>query len=399
MKNNPSELALLGGSPLFGTRLFVGRPNLAPTAELLTEIGAVLDSRWLSNDGPQLKAFESELATTLGVKHCVAVCNATIGLLLLLRALALKGEGIVPSFTFIATVHAVQWSGLRPVFCDVLPDTHTLDPAQVATLISPDTSAILGVHLWGQACEIETLAALAQQHRLALIFDAAHALLSRWQGRLIGAFGQAEVFSFHATKFVNSLEGGAITTDDDQLAEKLRLMRNFGFVDYDQIEALGLNAKMNEICAAVGRSSLTYSADFLARNRENYQHYRAQLSKIPGVSLLALSTQSNFQYVVVQIDAQTFGLSRDQVVEILHAEQVIARRYFYPGAHRVSPYRELYPQRSPLPVTEQLAAEVLILPTGTGISSTEIETLCAFLNWLQTQAREVQLALNQQIQA
>ncbi|PIQ29146.1 dTDP-4-dehydro-6-deoxyglucose aminotransferase [bacterium (Candidatus Blackallbacteria) CG17_big_fil_post_rev_8_21_14_2_50_48_46] len=390
-KQSLSDLALFGGDPLFHEKRFVGRPNLAPSEEILAEIRTVLESRWLSNDGPQLKAFEAELADTLGVKHCLAVSNATLGLELLFKALDLHGEVIVPSFTFVATVHALQWLGIQPVFCDILPETHTLDPQAVERLITPQTSAILGVHLWGQACEVEALEALAKKYQLKLIFDAAHALGCQYKGRMIGGLGQAEVFSLHATKFVNSLEGGIITTQDSALAERLRLMRNFGFVDYDQVVELGINAKMNEICATVGRSSLRYAQTFIAQNRRNYQALKQATQGIPGLKLLPLPETSNFQYLVLELDPAGFGLHRDSVVELLHAENVIARRYFYPGCHRLKPYLQLYPEAGKqLPVTEAIAEKVMVLPTGMAVSSEEINTLGNFLSWIQNQAAEIQ---------
>jgi len=389
------DLAQFGGAPLFAEKRFVGRPNLAPTDEILTDIRTILDQRWLSNDGPYLKEFEAQLAQSLGVKHCIAVSNGTIGLELLIRALNLTGEVIVPSFTFIATVHALQWLGLTPVFCDILPETHTLDPQSVKALITPRTSAILGVHLWGLPCEIEALETLAEQHGLTLIFDAAHALLCDYHGRKLGNFGHAEVFSFHATKFVNSLEGGAITTNDDTLAERLRLMRNFGFVDYDQVEALGINAKMNEVCAAVGLSSLRYSSTFVAHNRNNYNLYQTQLEKLPGLKLLPLPENSNFQYVVLELETAKFGLSRDQLVQLLHAENLIARRYFYPGCHRAKPYVALYPTAGKhLPVTEALTEKVLLLPTGTAVSAEMIEAIGELVAFIQAHAAEIQQALS-----
>lgn len=394
VKDNCSDLALFGGPPLFMEPLFVGRPNLAPREEILAEIGQVLDSRRLSNDGPQLQALEAELAEALAVEHCIAVSNATLGLALLIRALNLQGEVIVPSFTFIATVHVLQWLGLKPVFCDVLPQTHTLDPAAVQALLSPRTAAILGVHLWGQPCAVDALQALAEAQGIPLLFDAAHALLCHHRGYPLGRFGRAEVFSLHATKFVNSLEGGVITTQDSALAERLRLMRNFGFAGHDQIVELGINAKMNEVCAAVGRSSLRYAAQFIAHNRENYQVWQRVLAAVPGLTLLPLPQDSNFQYVVVEVAASEFGLSRDQLLRLLHAERLIARRYFYPGSHRVVPYCDLDPEAGKrLPVTEALTEKVLVLPTGTAVSAALIEQAGALLAWVHSQAETLRSRL------
>lgn len=387
VKHSYSDLAFFGGTPLFTPPLCVGRPNLAPREEILTEIAQILDSHRLSNNGPQVQAFELELAEALQVKHCIAVSNATLGLQLLIRALGLQGEVIVPSFTFISTVHALYWLGLKPVFCDVSPQTHTLDPKAVQQLLSSQTAAILGVHLWGQACAIEELEALAQAQGIPLLFDAAHALLCRSNKYPIGRFGQAEVFSLHATKFVNSLEGGVITTQDEALAERLRLMRNFGLVDHDHVAEIGINAKMHEISAAVGRTSLRHAAEFIAHNRKNYYAWQRALASVPGLTLLPLPEGSNFQYVVVEVNPSEFGLSRDQLMQLLHAEQLIARRYFYPGCHRAWPYCELEPEVGQrLPVTELLAQTVLVMPTGTAVSEEDIRLAGELLAWIHRQA-------------
>src|SRR5215210_7977712 len=199
--NRFRRLAVLGGAPAFSEKLFVGRPNLGNKARLLEFVSDILESGWLTNNGSYLREFERRIAGLIGVKHCIAVCNATIGLEIAIRALDLQGEVIVPSFTFAATAHALQWQGITPIFCDVNPITHSLDPHDVERRITPRTTGIIGVHLWGNACNTESLELIARKHRLRLLFDAAHAFGCSREGRMIGNFGEAEVFSFHATKF------------------------------------------------------------------------------------------------------------------------------------------------------------------------------------------------------
>lgn len=374
-KRHVGDLALFGGAPLFGELRHVGRPNIGDRAKFIERVNGMFDRRWLTNNGPNVIEFEERLAEFTGAPHVVAVCNATIGLELAFRALGLSGEVIVPSFTFVATAHALQWLGLTPVFCDVDPLTHTIDPAKVEELITPRTTAILGVHTWGRACDIEALQDIAGRHGLRLIFDAAHAFACSHHGAMVGSFGDAEIFSFHATKFMNSFEGGAITTRDPILAERLRRMRNFGFSGLDNVTTAGTNGKMSEISAAMGLTSLESVDEFIAVNRRNYNLYRGEIKGISGIDLYELpdNDKTNFQYVVTKVNPVRAGLNRDQFVELLFSEGVMARRYFYPGLHNVEPYRSESPGvAARLPVTEALTREVMQLPTGTAMSEDDI---------------------------
>ena len=211
------QLSIVTGRPAFSEMLHVGRPNLGDQERLLARIKDMLDRRYLTNNGPFVQDLEARIAEYVGVRHCVAMCNATIALEIAIRALGLKGEVVLPSLTFIATAHALQWQEITPVFADIVPGTHHLDPEQVERVITPRTTGIIGVHLWGQACDVEGLAEIARRRNLALMFDAAHAFGCSHGGRMIGGFGEAEVFSFHATKFFNSFEGGAVVTNNDEL--------------------------------------------------------------------------------------------------------------------------------------------------------------------------------------
>jgi dTDP-4-amino-4,6-dideoxygalactose transaminase len=376
------NLALAGNGPAFAAPLHVGRPNVGDRSALHRRIDAALDRVWLTNNGPLVQEFEGRLKELTGVRHCIPVCNATVGLEIAIRALDLSGEVIVPSFTFIATAHALQWQRIKPVFCDIAPNSHHIDPSSVEKLITPRTTAILGVHLWGQACEVEALGAIARRHRLEVLYDAAHALGCSYGGRMIGTFGRAEVFSFHATKFVNTFEGGAIATNDDDLAAKIRLMVNFGFAGLDRVVYIGTNGKMSEISAAMGLTGLDCMEYFTSVNYQNYKHYRGCLSGLPGVTLLApdSSGKSNFQYIVLEIDALEAGIHRDDIMAVLHSENVLARRYFYPGCHRMEPYCSLDPLASErLQWTERLVNRILILPTGTAVSTSDIELIATLI--------------------
>lgn len=390
-----TELAIFGGKPAFDeeNKLVVGRPNIGDRDELFRLVGEALDRRWLTNAGPLVKDFEQRLADYLGVKHCVTVCNATIGLEIASRALGLTGEVITPSFTFIATAHSLQWLGLKPVFCDVDPETHNLDPAQIEKLITDKTSGILAVHLWGRPCAVEQLTEIAERHNLALIFDAAHALGCSYRDGMIGSFGDVEVFSFHATKFFNTFEGGALTTNDDELAHRMRLMRNFGFADYDEVDSVGTNGKMSEVCAAMGLVSLNSVDNFVTVNKRNYDLYGDELARVDGVKVIEYdeTERNNFQYIVLQIAAGPEGLSREELRLALWKENVFARRYFYPGCHRMAPYKDngVYD----LPVTEQLADELLLMPNGTAVSEDDIRKICRMIGLMMAHPHEIRSKL------
>jgi dTDP-4-amino-4,6-dideoxygalactose transaminase len=364
----------------------------------MARVERILDARWFTNHGPSVLELEAALARHLGVKHCISVCNATVGLEIAIRALGMQGEVIVPSLTFVATAHALQWQQIRPVFCDIDPVTHLIDPLQVERLITPRTTGILGVHLWGRPCNVDALQAIADRHGLQLLFDAAHAFGCSHQGRMVGNFGRAEVFSFHATKFFNSFEGGAITTNDDEVAQKLRLMTNFGFAGYDNVVHIGTNGKMSEVAAAMGLTSLESVDEFVAVNRRNHEIYRERLGSIPGLKLCCFDgdEHNNYQYVVVEVTPEPDGATRDDFVTALWAENVMVRKYFWPGCHLMEPYRTLYPDDAMrLPHTEAVAAKLLILPTGTAMQAEDIQHLCDLLALLVSQGPRLRLRLSQ----
>lgn len=376
-----ADLAIFGRPPAFADALHVGRPNIGDRERFLARLNDILDRRWLTNHGKYVIELEQRIAELVGVRHCVLVSNGTVGLELLIRALDLRGEVIVPAFTFVATAHALQWQEITPVFADIDSTTHCLDPESVENMITPRTTGIIGVHVWGRPCAIEALAGIAERRKLKLIFDAAHAFGCSYGDRMIGSFGEAEVFSFHATKLMNTFEGGAIVTNNDALAQKLRLMHNFGFAGYDRVIYIGTNGKMSEVCAAMGLTNLDSLTEVIRCNQSNHRKYREQLAGIRGLELVGYDARhrSNYQYVVVTVGAEA-GLTRDELVEVLHAENVIARRYFYPGVHRMEPYRSFFPHAHLLlPRTERLCAEVMILPTGTSVSSEDIVRVCGML--------------------
>ena len=384
-KSKLSDLAYFGGTPTFSDTLFVGRPNIGDRAGFMERIGDMFDRRWFTNRGPYVREFESRISELIGVKHSIAMCNATIALEILTRALGMSGEVIIPSMTFIATAHALQWQQITPVFCDIDPETHNLDPAQVEALITPKTTGIIGVHLWGRPCNVEALQKIADRYNLKLIYDAAHAFGCSLNDRMIGNFGEAEVYSFHATKFFHTFEGGAVVTNNDELAAKIRLMKNFGFSGYDNVIYIGMNGKMSEVAAAMGLASLDSLDEIVDIKREHYNHYRKELSQIPGVRLLPYNDNEkcNYQFIVIEIDGAEAGLSRDNLMELLHRENALVRRYFYPGCHRMEPYRSYFPHAGLLlPTTEQVVDRVLSLPTGTSITADNVAAICQLIKFV-----------------
>jgi dTDP-4-amino-4,6-dideoxygalactose transaminase len=391
LKRDAADLAVCGGEPAFGRPLHVGRPHIGDRARLRERLDDLLDRAWLTNSGPYVEEFEQRVAAFVGAPHCVVMANATAALEVLIKALDLTGEVILPSFTFIATAHAVSWQRLTPVFCDIDPATHNLDARAVASTITARTSAIIGVHVWGRACDVDGLRDLAERHDLALVFDAAHAFGCTAQQRPIGSLGVAEVFSFHATKIINSFEGGAVTTTDAALAERLRLMRNFGFAGYDRVVSMGTNAKLSEAGAAMGLTSLESYDAFRAINQERYHEYRRHLEELPGITMISYDAResSNFQYVVVEVDDDVAGLSRDDLQTVLMAENVLARRYFYPGCHRMAPYASENGDVASLPNTDLVASRVLCLPSGSGMRPEEPAAVSRIIRTAVENAAEV----------
>ncbi len=392
-KLSVDDLALFGGKPLFGCPLHVGRPNEVDRPRLLKRIEGVLDRKWLSNDGPLVRELETQLADFVGIDYCVLVSNATTGLQLVAKALGLRGDVLLPSFTFVGTANALAWIGLRPVFCDVDPHTHNISPREVLRNATPRTrtAAILGVHLWGRPCEVTKLEEIARGLGVPLIFDAAHAMGCSYHEKNLGTFGCAEVFSLHATKCITALEGGAITTNDRTLAEEIRLLRNFGFTEEDRVSTLGINGKLDEFSAAMGLTSLECYERVRLHNMEIHDAYLSILETVEGVSVVTPfeGDRWNFHYAIIQI-ADDSGYWRDLLHKILKAENVLARRYFTPGVHRSYPYS--LRSAPELKVSERLANTLLALPTGTQMEPSAAFCIGELISFCQANRKDIETA-------
>lgn len=370
------KLAILGGKPTFIRPLHVGRPNLPDRKVLDQYIDRIFESRRLTNNGPLVREFREKLQEYLQVKHCIPVCNGTIALELAERALNFKDEVILPSYTFIATAHSLQWQEITPVFADIGIDDVSIDPDSIRKVLTTNTSGIIGVHVYGYPCDYEEINKIAKERDLKVLYDAAHAFGCEVKGIPIANLGDASIFSFHATKFFNTFEGGAIATSNDELAEQIQHMTNFGFAGKDRVDYLGINGKMTEIVAAMGLAMLESLKSIRQKNKENYDLYRRAFAQIEGIDLIeppdSLTTH-NWQYVIAIIDKDKFGIDRNSLINTLEAENILARRYFYPGCHQMLPYREFFPNVSlQLPNTELLAEQVISFPTGQAIGQEEI---------------------------
>lgn len=386
------RLAILGGAPQFAQKLHVAQVNLPPWDRVEAAFKGIFARRFFANHGPLVRELDETFARVIGVPHAISVTNGTVGLMLLARTLEVRGEVIVPSFTFPATVQSLSWAGLDPVFCDVDPHTHNLAVETVAPLVGPRTVAILGVHAWGRGADPLRLEVFARERGLKLIYDACHGIGCSYAGRAIGGFGAAEVFSFHATKIVNGAEGGCITTADDELAARLRTARSFHpsetFADVD----VRFNAKMSEAQAAFALLSLVELEQNRVANRARFDAYRAGLAGLPGLELLKYGADdaNNYQYVVIEVDEARLGLGRDRLLDALMAENVICRRHFFPGVHRMDAYAQLASARpDALPGTEYLCRRVLQLPTGQAVSVGHVEKICLLIRRIIEQREAV----------
>jgi dTDP-4-amino-4,6-dideoxygalactose transaminase len=378
--------ALLGGSPMFPDGLPLARPRVADAETLTKELGLIVSGETFTN-GATVQAFEERAAEYLGVRHCVAVASCTAGLMLTLRAAEITGDVIVPSFTFAATAHAVSWNGLRPVFADVDPLSLTLSPEATDRAIGVRVSAILATHVYGTPCDVEGLAAVAERNGIALYFDAAHGFGSRRGSEMVGRFGSAEVFSLSPTKTLIAAEGGIIATDDDLLAERCRIGRNYGNPgDYD-CRFVGLNARMSELHAAVALASFRDLEERIAKRNELARTYRRVLGSMPGVTFPVVRDEdrSTYKDLTILVEETEFGLSADALAEALAAEGVETRRYYSPPVHRMRAFR-IQAVGTDLPVTDAAARAALSLPLWTEMRDDEVERVGAAIERIREHA-------------
>jgi dTDP-4-amino-4,6-dideoxygalactose transaminase len=370
-------------TPAFRKLLPIVDPEGVPREQFLEEVRGILASKQLTN-GAYVRRFEEAAAGYLAVAHCVAVSSCTAGLLLVLKALDLRGEVILPSFTFHATAHAVVWNGLTPVFADCDAKTFCVAPQAVRAQLSSRTAAILGVHLFGNPAAVKELEEIAAGLQVPLVFDAAHAFGSSAGGKCIGGFGTAEVFSFSPTKLVVAGEGGLVATHDAALAEKLRAARNYGDAGNYDPEILGVNARMAEINAAMALRGLAGLDARIERRNEIRTRYERKLGDVAGLRFqeLAEGGRSTCKDFSVIVDETKFGYSRDWLVELLHAENIGARKYFSPPVHRQKLYSAMWDGRA-LPVTDLVSDGVVSLPIYSSLTDESVDKVCEVIRRAQ----------------
>jgi len=344
----------------------VTRPTLPSLSEFAASLEGVWSRCWLTNDGEVHRELEAKLAAHLGVEHISLFCNGTIALLVALQALEIDGgEVITTPFTFPATAHVLHWNRVRPVFCDIEDKTFNIDASKIEALIGPETRAILGVHVYGNPCKVETIRDIAARHGLKVIYDAAHAFGVRLRGRSLLVHGDMSMLSFHATKVFSTIEGGAVVSPSEELRRRVNMLKNFGIANEESIIGPGLNGKMNEVQAAFGLLQLRTVEREIANRRQIAESYRRHLAEIPGVSMMQdlPDAEHNYGYFPVLIDTDRYGLDRDTVYTLLKRFNISTRKYFHPLVSHAPCYAEL-PSAQPdlLPVAERAAREVLCLP-------------------------------------
>jgi dTDP-4-amino-4,6-dideoxygalactose transaminase len=390
MKTN--NFALFGAKPAFDKPLPIGQLYFPSWERYEAAFRGIFERQYYNNNGPLHEELEEKLQQFLGVKHAICVSNATFGLMMLADAMELKGKVILPSFTFVASAQSLSWAGLEPVFCEIDLDTHKIALDRVEALIDDEVSAIMGVNLWGGACKSKALWELANAKGVQLYFDSAHAFGCEVDGIKIANFGRAEVFSFHATKILSATEGGCICTNDDDLAARLRSIRPSYGADKPVSIVRVANARMSEAQAAIALMSLE---DFPVNQKNNetlYRLYGTQLKNIAGLKLIKPDgvSFSNYQYLVCVVDEREFGLSRDLLIELLKAENVVARRYFYPGVHRSIPYVNELPQYlNSLKNTDSLSETCIQFPIGALVTAEGVERICDILNRAHQASAEI----------
>lgn len=348
-----------------------GKPNVAPTSVFMERVAAVMASGWLTNNGPRVRELEELISEFLNVKHVVMVTNATIGLQIALRALVSAGEVIMPSFTFAATAQAATWCGYTPRFVDIDPVSQQLDINKIEAAITPQTRAILPVHMWGEACDVRAIQDIANKHGLKVIYDAAHAFGSTYGDIPVGGFGDAEVFSFHATKCFNTLEGGAVTTNCDETAERLRQIRAFGMTPCG-VDAIGTNGKMSELHAAHGLSLLPELPAIIRWNNHILDVIEASFSGIDGLRIVPTRYRgrTNGQYAILQLTRH--AEQRDALIESLNGRGIHCRPYFAPPCHLHTGCKDA----GHLPHTEFAAASTIAIPSGMQLSEARAKAMC-----------------------
>lgn len=361
-------------------QILVTRSSMPLFDEYIEEIKELWDSHWLTNMGAKHQQLQNEMLNYLGVENIELMVNGHMSLELSLQAMDLDGEVITTPFTFASTTHAIVRNGLEPVFCDIDPETFTMDTKMLEELVTDRTCAIVPVHVYGNICNIEEIRRIAEKYGLKVIYDAAHAFGETYKRMGVGSFGDASCFSFHATKVFNTIEGGAVCFKDKDFGLDLYRLKNFGIRGPELVDSVGANAKMNEFCAAMGICNLRHLDDEIAKRKIISEYYRKRLEGIEGIQLnpVQKDVQSNFAYFPVVFDEKLFGASRNEVFNRLEAEGVFARKYFYPLTNTFSCFHGKY-NVNQTPVALHISKRVLTLPLYAGLSLEQADRICSII--------------------
>ena len=359
------------------SKILVTRSSMPSMEEYIEEIRSIWDSHWLTNMGEKHKALQAELQKYMGVPAVELLTNGHMALELSLQAMNLQGEVITTPFTFASTTHAIVRNGLEPVFCDIDPETYTMDVTQIERLITDRTCAILPVHVYGNICNIEEIERIAHKYGLKVLYDAAHTFGETYKGQGIGNFGDASCFSFHATKVFNTIEGGAVCYRDPDMGRRLYELKNFGIHGPEEVDAVGANAKMNEFCAAMGLCNLRHVDEEIAKRRAVVERYREHLEGVDGLRLNVQQPEvrSNYAYFPVVFDENLFGASRNEVMDALAQNGLGARKYFYPLTNTFECFHGKYDVDA-TPVALHVAKRVLTLPLYADLSMEDVDRIC-----------------------
>ncbi|MFR9166879.1 MAG: DegT/DnrJ/EryC1/StrS family aminotransferase [Dysgonomonas sp.] len=363
----------------------VTQPALPPLEEFIPYLEKIWNNKWLTNNGPFHQQFEKELADYLGVKYISVFSNGTLALITALQALRITGEVITTPFSFVATTHSLWWNNIKPVFVDIEDKYFNIDPAKIEAAITPKTTAIMPVHVYGNPCNVEEIQRIADIYGLKVIYDAAHAFGVKYKGSSVLNWGDLAILSFHATKVYNTIEGGAIVCQDEKTKKRIDLLKNFGFADEVTVVEPGINAKMNELQAAYGSLQLKYVDNYIAKRREIVSKYNELLKDIKGIRtvLQMENVEHTYPYYPILVNAQEFGMTRDELYFRLREDDIWGRRYFYPLISEFPTYKGL-PSASTenLPIANKTAKEVICLPIYADLELNDVKKICSVIQKL-----------------
>lgn len=357
-------------------KILVTQSSIPTLEEYTEEIKSIFETKWLTNMGEKHKELQKQLEDYLKVKHLTLFTNGHMALYTSIKALKLQGEVITTPFTFVSTTHAITQNGLTPVFCDIEPDTYTMDATKIESLITDKTCAIVPVHVYGNVCNVEEIEKIAKKHNLKVVYDAAHAFGVKYKNKGIGNFGDLAMFSFHATKVFNTIEGGGVAYNDDKLERELNLLKNFGITGPETTEEIGMNAKMNEFQAAMGICNLRHIETAIDKRKKVVEEYRKRLTNVKGIKLSKIQkdVESNYAYFPVVFE-EDFGKTRDDVMQELAKNNIFTRKYFYPLTTDMECYNKQY-DSSETPIAKYISNRVLTLPLFEELSLENVNRIC-----------------------